>query len=207
MLCGISKAPFKIPHKISSHTLKCVSFIQIWPFKSTWTFLKRFQVEAIWHHFRCSKWIAISERYICIYDWFSLKSPSLRVVLNSRWSRSRGNWTYSVNITAAKCGFRWDVFDISISEYMMTSPDGNIFRVTEPLWGNPSVIGGFPSQRPVTQSFNFFLWSARTSGWANTRDADDLRRHCAHYDVTVMWSPLHNSVVTMRLTPTAKPPN
>ena len=27
---------------------------------------------------------------------------------------------------------------------------------------------------------------ARTNGWANNRDAGDLRRHRAHYDVTVM---------------------
>ena len=27
---------------------------------------------------------------------------------------------------------------------------------------------------------------AWTNGWANNRDAGDLRRHCAHYDVTVM---------------------
>ena len=30
---------------------------------------------------------------------------------------------------------------------MMTSCHGNAFRITGPLWGNPSVTGGFPSQR------------------------------------------------------------
>ena len=52
--------------------------------------------------------------------------------------------------------------------------------------GNPPVIGGFPSQRPVTQSFEFFL----TNGWADNRDAGDLKRNRAHYDVTVMYTPL-----------------
>ena len=28
---------------------------------------------------------------------------------------------------------------------------------------------------------------AWTNGWLNNRDAGYLRRHCAHYDVTVMW--------------------
>ena len=39
---------------------------------------------------------------------------------------------------------------------MMTSPNWHIFRVTGPLWGNPPVTGGFPSQRPVTRSFDVF---------------------------------------------------
>ena len=33
----------------------------------------------------------------------------------------------------------------------------------------------------------FSLICAWTNGWANTRDAGDLRRHCAHYDVTVIF--------------------
>ena len=33
-----------------------------------------------------------------------------------------------------------------------------------------------------------FSLSALTNGWANNRDAGDLRRHCPHYDVTVMWA-------------------
>ena len=46
--------------------------------------------------------------------------------------------------------------------------------------GKSPVIGEFPSQRPVAQNFGVFfeLWN----GWANNRDAGDLRRHC----VTVM---------------------
>ena len=40
---------------------------------------------------------------------------------------------------------------------IMTSSIGNIFRVTGPLWGNSSVTGEFPSQRPVTQSFDMFF--------------------------------------------------
>ena len=39
----------------------------------------------------------------------------------------------------------------------MTSSNGNIFRVTGPLWGEPPVIGGFPSKRPVTLSFDVFF--------------------------------------------------
>ena len=31
------------------------------------------------------------------------------------------------------------------------------------------------------------LICARINGWVNNREAGDLRRHGAHYDVTVMW--------------------
>ena len=53
--------------------------------------------------------------------------------------------------------------------------------------GNSPVTGEFPSQTPVTRSLDAFLdlhtW---TNGWANHRDAGDMGRHCAHYDVTIM---------------------
>ena len=39
---------------------------------------------------------------------------------------------------------------------IMTSSNENIFRVTGHLWGNPPVTYGFPSQRPVTRSFDLF---------------------------------------------------
>ena len=72
--------------------------------------------------------------------------------------------------------------------HMMTSSNGNIFRVTGLLWGE------FTGHRwiPATKVSNAELWCffnlvcAWTNGWANNRDAGDLRRHCAHYDFTVM---------------------
>ena len=52
--------------------------------------------------------------------------------------------------------------------------------------GNSPVPGEFPAHRPVTQSFEFSLICARMNGWINNGDAGDLRRHRAHYGVTVM---------------------
>ena len=49
--------------------------------------------------------------------------------------------------------------------------------------GNSAVTGEFPTQRPVTRSFDVFF---DLNGWINNREAGDLRRHRAHYDVTVM---------------------
>ena len=51
--------------------------------------------------------------------------------------------------------------------------------------GNSPVADEFPTQRPVTRSFDGFIW---INGWINNRDAGDLRRHRAHYDVIVMSS-------------------
>ena len=50
---------------------------------------------------------------------------------------------------------------------------------------NSPVTGDFPSQKPVTRSFDFFI-CAWTNCWVNNRDASNLRRHRAHYNVTVM---------------------
>ena len=41
--------------------------------------------------------------------------------------------------------------------WMMTSSSGNIFRVNGLCEGNPSVTSEFPSQRPVTLSFDVFF--------------------------------------------------
>ena len=63
---------------------------------------------------------------------------------------------------------------------MMTSSNGNIFRVTGHLCGEFTGPGEFPAQRPVTRSFDVFFHLR-----LNKR-LSDLRRHRAHYDVMVM---------------------
>ena len=77
--------------------------------------------------------------------------------------------------------------------FMMTSSNGNMFRVTgfcagnSPMTaGNSPVTGEFPSHKPVTRSFDIFFDLLKLS-WVNNQDAGYLRRHRAHYDVTVMW--------------------
>ena len=68
---------------------------------------------------------------------------------------------------------------------MLTSSHGNIFRVTGPLCGEFTGPVNSPHKGPVTRSFEFFIWTL-TNDRANNRDAGDLRRHRAHYDVIVM---------------------
>ena len=52
--------------------------------------------------------------------------------------------------------------------------------------GNSPVTGEFPAQRPVTRGFGVFFDLSLNNGWVNDREAGDLRRHRAHYDVTVV---------------------
>ena len=63
---------------------------------------------------------------------------------------------------------------------MMTSSNGNIFRVTGPLWGNS------PHKGQSRWALMFSLICASINSWANNGHAGDLRRHRAHYGVIVM---------------------
>ena len=72
----------------------------------------------------------------------------------------------------------------------MTSPNWKFSSLLALCERNTPVTGGFPSQRPVTRSFDgFFLICAWTNGWANNREAGELGRNRGHYDVTVMRNP------------------
>ena len=62
----------------------------------------------------------------------------------------------------------------------MTSSNGNIFRVSGHLCGE------FPTQRPVTRSFDVFFDLRLNNGWVNNGEAGDLRHYRAHYDVTLI---------------------
>ena len=70
--------------------------------------------------------------------------------------------------------------------------------------GNSPVTGEFPAQRPATLSFDVFFICAWINGWVNNREAGDLRRHRAHYDVTVMYK-LHSHDAVLSVTLTCPP--
>ena len=52
---------------------------------------------------------------------------------------------------------------------------------------NSPVTGDLPHKGQCRGALMFPLICAWTNGWVNNRDSGDLRRHLAHYDVTVMW--------------------
>ena len=52
--------------------------------------------------------------------------------------------------------------------------------------GNSPVTGEFPHKGKWRGTLVFSVICAWTNGWVNSRYTGDFRRHCAHYDVTVM---------------------
>ena len=105
---------------------------------------------------------------------------------------------------------------------MMTSSNGNIFRVTLCVWNSPVPVDTPPPPPPYPPTHTypppppphthththtphthikgsdeelwFLLWSAWINSWANNRDDGDVRRHRSHYDVIVMQGFFHKLV-------------
>ena len=69
----------------------------------------------------------------------------------------------------------------------MTSSSGTFSAWLALCARNSPMTGEFPSQRPVTRSFDVFSDLRMNKWWVNNHEAGELRRHQAHYDVTVMW--------------------
>ena len=78
----------------------------------------------------------------------------------------------------------------SMHSHMMTSSNGDIFRVTGPLCGE------FTGHRWIhrTKASDTELWSMFSliwvwiNAWVNNREAGNVRRHRAHYDVIAMMN-------------------
>ena len=93
----------------------------------------------------------------------------------------------------------WDYFDIFhgpmgvmiylFASAMMTSWNGNIFRVTGHLCGEFTPVNS-PHKGQWRGALMFSLICVWINGWVNKREAGDVRRHRAQYDVIVM----HGSV-------------
>ena len=62
-----------------------------------------------------------------------------------------------VNATMICRDIVWMLNSLSYDAFMLTSSNGNIFRVTGPLWGESTGHRWFPSQRPVARSFDVFF--------------------------------------------------
>ena len=94
-------------------------------------------------------------------------------------------WVLQLMTTIGKRGFEC-VKCISDTCMIRASSNGKFSALLAICAGNPSITGGFPSQRPATRSFNVSLICAGTNGWENNQDTGDLNRHRPYYDVTVM---------------------
>ena len=70
---------------------------------------------------------------------------------------------------------------------MITSSNGSFFRVTGLCGGNSPVPVNSPHKGQWRGALMFSLICVWINGWVNNREAGDLRRYRAHYDVTVMF--------------------
>ena len=114
--------------------------------------------------------------------WFIDQDP---VAQSVRWSAfcMQGAWRSFYQGT----GFQIQSALCQISLRMLTSSNANTFRVSGHLCGG---IRRSPMNSPHKgqwrRTLMFSLICAWINGWVNTRETGDLRRHGAHYDVTVM---------------------
>ena len=114
-------------------------------------------------------------RITCSYTW----------VKNAKWLPLTHSWglymmVYDIDNWANACT------DMPMN-VMMTSSNGNIFRVTDPLCGEFTGHRWIPRTKASDAELWCFLWSASwINGWVNNHEAGDLRRRRARYDVIVM---------------------
>ena len=100
----------------------------------------------------------LSLPYSCIqlYIW-----SDLTVICNkSHWSPTNYqsiDSPWSPWIRTLRCPTQFRAYSVKHWHPMMTSSNGNIFRVTGHLCGNSPVPGEFPTQKPVTRSFDVFF--------------------------------------------------
>ena len=84
----------------------------------------------------------------------------------------------------------WDFWWVS-GDVMMTSSNGNIFRVTGHLCGEFTGHRWIPRTKASDAELWWFFICAWINCWVNNAQAGDLRRHRAHYDVTLMLTGTH----------------
>ena len=84
--------------------------------------------------------------------------------------------------------FHFGLCRILSTNTMMTSSNGNIFRVTGPLCGEFTGDRWIPLTKASDADLWCLLWSAPwINSWVINGEAGDLRRHRAHYDVIVVY--------------------
>ena len=85
--------------------------------------------------------------------------------------------------------------NIIISVYnIMMSSNGNIFCFIGPLWGDPPVTGGFPSQRPVTRSFDV-IFDLHLNRWLSKQ------LWCQWFEMPLhsLWRPSNETVIISKI--------
>ena len=113
---------------------------------------------------KCAQWWQRVEKYWSKCVKFGLINTILLSVANS-------------DIILEFCNLEYD---------MMTSSNGNSFRVTGPLLGESNGHRWIPLTKPWRGDLMFSLVCAWTKDWTNNRDAGHLRCHRAPCYVSIM---------------------
>ena len=107
--------------------------------------------------------------------------------------------TVAMNLLQASCNVKHSCYILAYqlpSWNMMTSSNGNIFRVTGPVCGEFTGPGEFPTQRPVTRNFDVFFdlhlnkrLSKQPWGWWFETPSRWLWRQCNDFVfIHLMWN-------------------
>ena len=125
---------------------------------------------------------------IPIIIWCRYKEVQYNISFHITLRQAINQYMYSQrtpHTSPSRPSFGVSLVMILFRENMMTSSNGNVFHVAGPLWGESTGHRCIPIKR-ASDAELFSLICAWTNGRANHRDAGDLRRHGAHYDVTIM---------------------
>ena len=142
----------------------------------------------------CHRWLP-ARRPAIIWTYIDLLSIVNCVPSVTNFSEI---WTKYNNHHQSKCieTVIWEIAAILFRPQciMMTSSNGTIFRVTGHLCGESPVPGEFPKQRPVTRSFDEFLYlrlnirlSKQSWGWWFETQSGPLWRH-SNVKTFVHWN-------------------
>ena len=86
-----------------------------------------------------------------------------------------------------KCVSGWTVQLHCIVNNMMTSSNGNIFRVTGPLRGNPSVTGGFPHK--CQRRWALIFCNLRLNRWLSKQSGRQWFEMLSRSLTSLWWKP------------------
>ena len=116
-------------------------------------------VTAVRFYWRCTEVLSRTDHFVFNYVFFRFSPGLMLFIPHMPWNTDVTWWRHQMDTISA-------------------------------LLALCTVTGEFPSQRPVTRSFDVFvLICTWIVGWVNNRENGDLRRHRAHYGVTVMKFP------------------
>ena len=100
--------------------------------------------------------------------------------------KNRPNTHSTVSYLKHESSLWSNVACFNLSSIMMTSTNGSIFPRYLPFeLGIHRSPVNFPHKSQWRGALMFSLFGVWLNAWVNNREAVDLRRHCAHYDVIV----------------------